>query len=299
MQHLFMSQTIDIAKRKLRKLVTRFYDPLIEINIGSQRLKLPLSHPLKENIACNPDLNCNLPRIINYSLKFCSHVKVIDIGANIGDTVAFIKDKAAVPVLCIDANESYLKILKENVSKYQDVSVCQALVGSENKIEHINFKTEHGTGTVERGSNPTPVRTLEHILEEFPDFKDAKFLKIDTDGFDTLIIRGCSDYLRTSKPILFFEFDPHFIKNNDDSFGFMNFLPSLGYEYFIFYMNNGDYLLSCTSQDSRIMTELVHYFSGRDVTIFADICAFTAQDKNIFDYTVENEIAHFRKQRNY
>ena len=287
-------------KRNFIKVVSKFYDPLVDITIGNQTIKVPLAHQLRRNVVAFPDYNFNLPRIIKYTTSQIKDVRVIDIGANIGDTVAFIKNYTDVPILCIDGEEKYIKILRSNVAQYTNVSICHSLVGNETKESNLRIVSERGTAYVEQGKETIIIRTLEDILEGFPDFKNAKILKVDTDGFDTLILRGCSNYLAKVKPVLFFEFDPYLIsKNNDDPFTFIPYLKSCGYGYLIFYMNNGDYLLSCSIDDTDTIDQLIHYFSGRNIAVFTDICAFSSDDKSLFDFCVKEEINHFKKARNY
>ena len=291
---------IQALKRRLIKVVSKVYDPLTDIKIGNQTIKIPLSHQLWRNVSFYPDYNFNLPRIIKYAYDMFPDLRVIDIGANIGDTVAFIKNYTDVPILCIDGEEKYIKILKSNVAQYKNVSVCHSLVGAETKESNVQLKSERGTAFVQESASATKLRSLENILEDFPDFKASKVLKIDTDGFDTLILRGCSSYLRKAKPVLFFEFDPHLIRaNNDDPFEFISYLQSCGYEFLIFYVNNGDYLLSCNIGQRDIVDQLIHYFSGRHIALFADICAFSGEDRSLYEKCVKEEMQHFKKARDY
>ncbi len=291
---------INTIKRRLIKYASKIYDPLVDVQIGSQTIKIPLSHQLRDNIRLYPDYNYNLPRIIKYIYDRDNTVKVIDIGANIGDTVAFIKNHTDVPVLCIDGEEKYINILRSNTEKYNNVSICLSLVGEETKESNVQLITERGTAYVETTDKITKVRSLENILEEYSDFSKSKVLKIDTDGFDTLILRGCSNYLKNVKPVLFFEFDPYLVrKNNDDPFTFISYLESCDYKYLMFYMNNGDFLLSCEITQKDIINQLIHYFSGRNIAIFTDVCAFSSSDKELYELSVKNEIEHFRKARRY
>ncbi len=287
-------------KRRITKKISAIYDPLTTIKIGSQEIKLPLSHQLREIVEVYPDYNFNLPRIIKYINSVVKDVTVIDIGSNIGDTVAFIKNYCDVPILCIDGNEKYMQILKENTAKYKNVSSCLTLVGAETKEVNLKLISEKGTAYLEEGGKAVPMRTLENILNDFPDFKNSKVIKSDTDGFDTIILRSCANVLKKNKPVLFFEFDPHLIKrNNDDALDFINFLEQCGYQYFIFYVNNGDYLISCTANEKETIQQLVAYFSGRKLDIFADICAFSLADKDLFELCKTNEMEHFRQARNF
>jgi len=287
-------------KRRFIKYISKVYDPLIDLKIGNQTIKTFMSHQLRQNVVLYPDYNYNLPRLIKYTLKFKPNTKVIDIGANIGDTTAFIKNFTDVPVLCIDGEARYIEILKKNVAQYNNVAICKALVGAENMDSKVSLKTERGTAFVAESSDVTRIRTLENILEEFKDFQDANILKSDTDGFDTIIVRACKSFLEKNKPMLFLEYDPFLItRNNDDPFAFIDFLKERGYYWFIFYVNNGDYLLSCSIEQKPIIDQLIHYFSGRQIASFMDIAVFAKEDKELFDYCANAEIAHFKKVRNY
>ncbi len=291
---------VQFFKRRVVKLLTKVYDPLVDLAIGTQTIKAPLSHQLRVNVKVNPDYNFNLPRIVKYLTTQLTDVKVIDIGANIGDTVAFIKNYTDVPILCIDGEKKYIEILKSNVAKYKNVSVCHSLVGETTTENKVELKMERGTAYVAESNVTTQIRSLENILESYPDFKSSKLLKVDTDGFDTWILRGSGNYLNKIRPVLFFEFDPFLITgNNDDPFKFISYLKQTGYEHLMFYMNNGDFLLSCNINQSEITDQLIHYFSGRNIAVFADICAFSSQDKYLFDLCVKEEILHFKKSRNY
>ena len=287
-------------KRRFIKIFSRVYDPLVSLKIGNQTIKIPLSHDLREIIKLYPEYNFNLARIVKYVSAQIPGVTVIDIGANIGDSVAFIKNYSDVPILCIDGDEKYMKVLSGNTAQFKNVYSCKTLVGAETKEVNLKLRSEKGTAYIEEGGKAVSMRSLENILLDFPDFKNSNRIKSDTDGFDTIILRSCVNYLKNVKPVLFFEFDPHLIKkNNDDAFEFIKFLEECGYHYFIFYVNIGDYLVSCTYEQKDLLSQLIHYFSGRELDLFADVCAFTKDDKQIFEDIVEKELNHFREVRNY
>lgn len=295
-----MSSIKNIIRRKLVKLISSVYDPLIDFKIGNQTIKIPLSHPLREILKIFPQLNYNLPRLVKFVSDREKDVKVIDIGANIGDTVAFIKNYADVPILCIDGDDKYISILKQNITQYKNISICHSLVGAETRKINLELKKERGTAYLVESKEKHNISTLEDILEKNPAFKNSRLLKIDTDGFDTIILKGSPNYLTRNRPILFFEFDPFLAKkNNDDPFRLIAYLKQCGYKYLIFYMNNGDYLLSCTVNDERMTNELIHYFSGRNIELYADICAFPESDKELFENFTAQEIDFFKKLRSY
>jgi len=294
-----MSSIKGIFKRRFTKLISKVYDPLVDIKIGNQHIKIPFSHALRENVLVYPELNFNLARVVKYAAEKADDVKVIDIGANVGDTVAYIRNFSNTPILCIDGDKKYLDILRGNIKQYKNIAVCHSIVGNETAEKKVELKSERGTAFIVEGNTKIKVKTLEDILQEYPEFKNSKILKLDTDGYDTFILKGSKKYLEKNKPILFFEFDPYLIKVNDDPFTITEFLKECGYRYLMFYMSNGDFLLSCDIFQESIIKELIHYFSGRNILLYTDICAYSENDKEIFEFTVAEEIKHYKKARAY
>ncbi len=287
-------------RRKIRKAVLTLVDPLVPVKIGNREIEVRLSHQLPENLKHYPHYNFNLGRIIALAETHFGKLTVIDVGANVGDTVAFIRNFSEAPILCIDGEEKYVRLLRRNIAQFKNVSICQTLLGSETKTENFALKMREGTAQVEASKEQVSVRSLEDVLQEFPEFQNSKILKTDTDGFDTHIIRGSKNFLEKTRPVLFFEFDPHFIrKTGDDPFRFFDFLMEAGYAYFMFYSNIGDYLLSSTAENKTIITDLIHYYSGRNIEIFMDVCAFTEEDKNLYEKCRASEIEYFQKARHY
>ena len=135
-------------KRRLIKTLSKVYDPLVSLRIGNQMIKIPLSHDLRDILRLYPEYNFNLARIVKYVSEQVPDVKVIDIGANIGDSVAFIKNYCDVPILCIDGDDKYMKILAENTAQYKNVYSCKTLVGAETKEVNLKLKSEKGTASI-------------------------------------------------------------------------------------------------------------------------------------------------------
>ena len=107
------------------------------------------------------------------------------------------------------------------------------------------------------------LRSLQNILKDHPDFALAKLLKTDTEGFDFDILRQSLDFVRRSKPVVFFEYDPHF-RPEEPKAGLdaIQALINSGYTNFIYYDNYGNLLLHATSKQWGIMTDLDHYLDS-------------------------------------
>ncbi|MBS1563052.1 MAG: hypothetical protein JST39_01635, partial [Bacteroidetes bacterium] len=118
---------------KSRELLTRFYDPVTPLAIGSCTIKAPLSHPLRRILDDLPQFGFNITRLARYIHQQYPDCPVIDIGANIGDTAAFINNYRDLPVLCIDGDPTYFGLLQANTRQFANTRVCRALVGETNE----------------------------------------------------------------------------------------------------------------------------------------------------------------------
>ena len=286
---------------KFYKIVTLFYDPLVTVSIGSCKIKAPLSHPLKRILEAIPQFGFNVTRLVQYSHEQYPDLKIIDIGANIGDTAAFVNNYRDLPVLCIDGDPRYFALLKSNVAGFKQTVCCLTLVGEKDEEKNQTLVRDKGTAFLKENENPVKFRSLENILDEFSDFKTARFLKIDTDGYDASILKGSETYIRAQRPVLFFEYDPGLIqKQHEDPFGIFDFLQQCGYEFVLVYQNVGDYLISLQlSSDKDKIADLVNYYMGRNTSLYADLCVFHAQDAALFKKARKNEQAYFAGFRKF
>src|SRR6266545_3066092 len=69
-------------------VVGRLGDPVITYEIGAGRLSIPLSHDLPLHRAAYPQYSSNLARIAASVAAFSDDFVVIDVGANVGDSLA-------------------------------------------------------------------------------------------------------------------------------------------------------------------------------------------------------------------
>lgn len=289
-------------QRRFRKYVSKLTDPDLPLRIGRQEIKAPLSHPLRNIMPLYPDYNHNLGRLLAYLEEKQPAVNLIDIGANIGDTVAFVRNYTDCPILCVEGSSRYFKKLQKNLELYRDVEAAFAIVtDKKDRGSLVIHGNNTNTGTPTTGSGSAPALTLEEILWNHPAFQKPAVIKTDTDGFDTLILRGSEALLREQHPVLFFEYDPHFIRlSGDDPAGFLEFLLAAGYRYFIFYTNLGDLLLGMDAGENKdLLCQLTDYFSGRNILNFADVAAYPAHMEAEYLHALKKERAHFAEARHF
>jgi FkbM family methyltransferase len=271
-----------LTVRLIRKIVVK-HDPLINYKLNGYDLKIPMSHALPLVMQEYPDYSANLTRVAKCVLQKYPDLAIIDIGANIGDSVFMLRREALCPMLCIEGDAKFFEILSLNTANCENVVVKNVFVGDGDKNISKELKIIAGTAHLAESRNKvTEVSTLTSILELEPKFADAKMLKIDTDGFDSTIIRGSADFITAAKPVIFFEYDPYFLaKQNDDGISIFPWLSSLGYELIAIYDNLGRYILSLSLTESAMLADMHNYLLGRGGKVYYDICAVHAEDVDI------------------
>jgi FkbM family methyltransferase len=284
----------------IRKIIARFYDPIVDVQVGNVKIKSPLSHPLYHVLRGIKQFGWNTTRIASTIGEKYKDFTIIDIGANIGDTVAFIRNEVPAEVLCIEGDDFYFKILEQNSKTLKGVSLHKGIVGSSSQSGNLQIKRERGTGWVETSATPVKQMSLDDILQLNPTFANAKLFKIDTDGYDSLIIKGAANYLQRAKPVIFLEYDPFLLEKNDKQYNaIFDLFKTNGYKYALFYMSYGDFIAGIDITDDRLLQHMLHYFEGRRGDFYCDLCVIHESDKDIFTSLCDKEIAHFKKFRNY
>jgi FkbM family methyltransferase len=231
-----------------------------------------LSHRIPFNLALNPYYDRLLPRLCQALEARKGSLAVIDVGANIGDTVNLMSEQVKGDFLCIEPEPEFFRYLKKNTEHNSALVCVNVAVGDRReKTKSVQMDTEvSGSAIVIGGAGIS----LDLLLEEYPLFKQADLLKIDTDGFDFTVIRGATNLLEKNKATLFFEHSPeHCMKvakeNPLDVFGH---LSGIGYSQFAFYDSAGHLMAELSVADKGMIEQLLHYahITGR----FYDILSF-------------------------
>lgn len=279
---------------QLIQKIVRYYDPLITYQIGGQFLQLPISHALPIVRQKYPDYSQNLARLASCVQAKYPDLKVIDIGANIGDSVFIIRDQVSCPILCIEGDPAFFKILQNNIKGCKNVVSKQVFIGDDDTTSDKKLVIVSGTAHFINSNNTkTEFKKLSSILKNESQFEQSKLLKIDTDGFDLAIIRGSADFIQAVKPVLFFEYDPFFFKNQqEDGISIFSLLQSWGYCSVAIYDNFGRYLISLPLTETNQIIDLHGYLFNRTGHYYYDICAVQTEDLEIIQQLREIELQH-------
>jgi FkbM family methyltransferase len=274
---------------------------LITYNLEGVNISLPLRHDLPIVRKYFLFYDSNIGRIPKYLNKKYSNFQAIDIGANVGDTAIIIKSQLDIPILCIEADDLYFKLLKKNTMGLNGLDYEQSFVG-ESGLDNFQFVSYKGSARLTQTTDSQKqiaFKSLTEITEKHSQFNKVKFIKIDTDGFDCKIIRSNTDYLKFNKPVIFFEYDPYFLNlMGDDGLSVFSSLKEIGYEKLLIYDNTGVFKILLNIHDVKALMELHQYYTGRKSEMYMDICVFHHDDNELADTIRESEVNFFMNLKN-
>lgn len=171
-------------------------------------LLLPWSHRLPDYAAAVPDYGQNLVRLAVAMGDREAPLAMVDVGANIGDSAVQVAHATDIQVLCVEADDYYIRFLHANVDDNPHIVIERALLASSD--EAMAPVRSGGTTRFEPGTSlaTAPLITASELRRQHPDFDRVRLVKSDTDGHDVVLIPALAEAWRDRMPVLFFEFDP-------------------------------------------------------------------------------------------
>lgn len=282
----------------LRKGLIKFWhDPECFLSIHRHMLYLPLSHALPQYLATLPLYDSLLRRLGTFLRQKNGYICVIDVGANIGDTIAafFENNSPQDNYLGIEPNPHFRKYLFRNWGNQKQVKIlpyfCTANQRSTQKYQIVEYK---GTAEILQSDsgNLLDSKTLTQIIAEQPDFKKCNVIKIDTDGYDFDVIRGASEFIQQDHPAVFFECAP--MSNADfvqDCITILDYFASVGYKSFFAYDNFGHLIGKFSLSELHIFKKILT-FQLTSRLFFIDILVMMEEDAIPFGkYELEYHIS--------
>lgn len=263
----------------------------IPVRVGRFDIQMYPASQLCHLYRHNPAYSSEIGQIAVCVAEKYPGLRVVDVGANVGDTLAVIKSHINVPVLAIEGDEMSYRLLESNAALFPDTEILKVFLGE---------KEESLAATVEKaGWNatilPTPAAgsvdgaeilslvTLDKVMSSRSDGQQYKLLKVDTEGFDLRILRGAIQFLRAGRPVVFFEYNrPNFAALGEDGIEFFKWLGSLGYSDVLVWDPSGRFVLKTGLDHAEALTDLDGYIgAGRGVVSYLDFCVFHASDGDL------------------
>ncbi len=179
-------------------------------------MTVPVEHPIDRFRNGHPLYDRRLPVLARLLGEAEPGSLIVDIGANVGDTVALCRlEGCTLPIVAVEASLTFFKFMIENSRNlrkmFRDVHPVWAFVGRPGDSTAIKLErgTAHQAGSQNASSSTietAPLESIEQILASLSVPAGALGLvKIDTDGHDQTIILNELEFLRRTKPIVWAE----------------------------------------------------------------------------------------------
>ena len=275
----------------------------VSMHAHGKTLAMPMSHDLPLILAQSPLYDSLLNRLAHYLRQRDGFVSIVDVGANIGDTVIACRLESSDTALCIEPNGEYWPYLQQNLRLSEGNCLSsQSLVGRTDGVLNVSASTSGGTARYSTGTTgfPVAVRTIPSLMST-AGMEQCNLLKIDTDGHDFDCLRGAEKLLNHSTPAILFEADLFGnTRYGEELFDIVSMLVKMRYTLFIFYTNDGCFFNYYTNDTINQIYKAAFYQTIKNNTYF-DVLALADQAflRNELDYFVDitkdadrNKVAH-------
>lgn len=242
------------------------------------------------------------PFLINCLPKNSS---IIDIGANVGDTLAsVIKKNTDKKYYCFEADNFFFKYLQKNVShikkilykKNINVNIYNFFIGNSRKAKC--YRDGETTSSFIDSKNGTCSISLDH-LTKIESIKNISLIKTDTDGYDYDVINSSIRTIKINKPIIFFEYQPLNYLGSKKYFDTLNLLKNFQYKNYIIFDNYGGLVsANATLNQLKDLTEYMFFqnFNKSTRTIYYfDIILFRESHKSAVKNSIKKYLFNAKK----
>jgi FkbM family methyltransferase len=257
------------------------------VTVGKFRIDMPSNSLMPDLFAVNPDYSSELGRLVAATRNKYPQLCVIDVGANYGDSVAIVKSVADVPMICIEGDIKCLPMLQENIKQVDNVEIHSLFLGEKTETISARFEKEGWNSTIVPSNNSSSreinLTSLDDFMLTVRDVENCKVLKIDTEGFDTRIVRGGLKFIKQVRPVITLEYNrDNMSRIGESGFETLLLLADYGYDSVFFYDSEARFLLATSLAETGLINDMHQYANGRDGGIYYyDLCLFHRDDADI------------------
>jgi FkbM family methyltransferase len=244
------------------RLVRVGIDPACNMSVHGRTLQMPLSHGLPTYLHQHA-LYDSLPGRLAQALRVEQKaLRVVDVGANVGDTPAALAIVRDDRVLAIEPNPNFSRYIGVNWPDTRQVLHLACLCTAVATDARFSIRQRAGTASfvTDTEGQSVPALTLDEVLERHPEFAEPHLIKIDTDGHDFEVIQGAVRTLSHCRSVVLFECD--MMGRVDYASAVMRTLALLagcGYQHVLVYDNLGNLHGRFDTTGARSMANLLFH----------------------------------------
>ncbi len=269
---------------------------IVTVKVGNYNILMPGNNQQISLYKYYPDSNTQLARLAKVIIKKYSDAAMIDIGANVGDTIAVVRSQVDIPIVAIEGDDLSYSFLLKNITQFDGIYTLKQFLGEEKKYLKVNMEKEGWNNTIlpnTEGTKTLELKTLDEVLfDKKLSHLKIKLLKIDTEGFDTIILRGCFNTISNLKPIVYLEYNgENMNKIGENGFNTIMLLKKYGYHNIYIFDCINNLIFSTTLDNNDALKQLHDYAHNKNTMIpYFDICVFHSDDTGI-----ANDFINFEK----
>lgn len=246
---------------------TNYYEDTKSFILGNYKLNMGEMHTLPKYMKTSPLYD----RIFTYLGGLRTNDKdtqgwIIDIGANVGDSLALMLQNKNVSFLCIEPTQKYYDLLCENIRNMSKVDreriVTKQCYITDDVSEAFTSQIVGGTAykvKTEEYAKTAVSATLECLLaQEGIGAEEIRVIKIDADGYDADCILSCGNILKDSNAFIYWENEFENIQQYEKLLKAYQYLEQMGYCRFYIFDNFGNFLCSGGIKILRQVNEYLH-----------------------------------------
>lgn len=268
---------------------------IVQIIIGKYELEINSRNPISIHYKKFPNYGIEIGRISKIIANKYPSMSIIDIGANIGDTAAIIRNQVDNEIICIEGDEYCFNFLEKNIKQLKKTLAFRQFLGEKNEEMNVKIeKSKWNTTIIPQAGiskETLDIKTLDSFLKKNLGDVKSKFIKIDTEGFDVKIIRGGVDFIMNNKPVIFFEYNrKNMNKINEKGIDTIHILRDLGYNNILFYEDGGNFIISSNLNNDQVLNQMHNWINNSSSVDYFDIAIFHSEDNDISMQLIEIEM---------
>jgi FkbM family methyltransferase len=263
--------------------------------VGNSMIILPPDHLLSRHQKAYKQYDRFLPHLARHLDKGSF---VIDVGANVGDTVAAMAAaNDALHYVCVEADDAFFEYLLRNANILQQdndqisIDCHKCLIGL--SVTGVTLQGVGGTKHAESSLSGDALdsKPLDELVREI-ECTPLGLIKSDVDGFDYDVIDSAEKAISESKCLLFFECQYDNELQFDGYRKCLDRIETLGYDRYAIFDNFGG-LITGAAEKSFVF-DLMEYVrrqndgdSYRTINYF-DVLAYTAKHESLVSSVLSN-----------
>ena len=300
------------ANRVIGPIAKRFgMNHTVSARLYGRSLAVPAEHPLAGILVEFPQYNRPLGLAVQAIASLSSSgsaLAIIDVGANVGETIALIEKYCPdlCTYLCLEADQEIARLCALNYAGNSRVHVEHCYIGEDEGVAVMLKDDGRANPSVKLiaddsgkcGPSSGRLVRLDTVAGPFAEAQGTiSLIKIDTEGYDFSVLRSTPRLIDKYKPAIYFEWYPKLMLDlGEEVWSGFEYLATFGYRHFIFFTGLGNYYCQVVDPDRLFLRSLSSIVLNDEKIEYFDV--FASTQKAVCDQLVESSIAILGDRKN-